>query len=150
MIRAAKTFVGHAHSTLRRGEGRPLRYLVAAGLNTAFGLAIFPVLLWISPYLRVHYLIALGIAQAVSLCFAFLTYKFGVFRTRGGYAREFTAFASFYLINYAANWAALPALVELGGWDPVIAQLFFSLLVIAGSYVWHSRITFRKATGSNS
>lgn len=149
MIKAAKQMVGHAHSTLRRGEGRPLRYLVAAGFNTAFGLAIFPALLWAFGYLREHYLIGLAIAQALSLCFAFATYKFGVFRTRGQYAREFAAFSSFYLINYAANWAALPALVELAGWDPIIAQLFFSLLVIAGSYVWHSRITFRKASESN-
>lgn len=149
MIKTAKRIANQAHSTLRRGEGRPLRYLVAGGLNTVFGLAIFPVLLWTSDYLRQHYLIALGIAQVVSLCFAFGTYKFGVFQTRGQYAREFAAFASFYLINYAANWAALPALVEWGGWDPIVAQLFFSLLVIAGSYVWHSRITFRHASGPN-
>lgn len=146
MIKTAKTIVGQAHSALQRGEGRPLRYLVAAGLNTLFGLSIFPGLLWASAYLREHYLIGLAIAQALSLCFAFATYKFGVFRTRGQYAREFTAFASFYLINYAANWAALPALVEWGGWDPIVAQLFFSMLVIAGSYIWHSRITFRKSS----
>lgn len=144
MIKAAKHMFGQAQSALRLGEGRPLRYLFAAGLNTVFGLAIFPTLLWLSDYLREHYLVGLAICQALSLCFAYVTYKFGVFRTRGQYAREFAAFSSFYLINYAANWAALPALVELGGWNPIAAQLFFSLLVIAGSYVWHSRITFRK------
>lgn len=125
--------------------GRPLRYMIAAGANTAFGLAFYPALLWLSPYLHRHYLIGLAIAQAVSLCFAFLTYKFGVFQTRGGYAREFTAFSSFYLVNYAANWAALPALVELGGLSPIIGQLLFSLVLMAGSYLWHSRVTFRKA-----
>lgn len=125
--------------------GRPLRYLFAAGANTAFGLAIYPALLWLSPYLHRHYMIGLAIAQAVSLCFAFLTYKFGVFRTQGRYGREFSAFASFYLVNYAVNWAALPALVELGGLSPIIAQLLFSIVLMAGSYVWHSRVTFRKA-----
>ena len=125
--------------------GRPMRYMIAAGANTAFGLAFYPALLWISPYLHRHYLIGLAIAQAVSLCFAFLTYKFGVFQTRGSYAREFTAFSSFYLANYAANWAALPALVELGGLSPIIGQLLFSLVLMAGSYLWHSRVTFRKA-----
>jgi len=150
MIKTAKKFANQAHSTLRKGEGRPLRYLVAAGFNTAFGLSIFPLLLWSSAYLHEHYLVGLAIAQALSLCFAFATYKFGVFQTRGQYAREFSAFASFYLINYAANWAALPALVEWAGWNPIVAQLFFSLLVIAGSYVWHSRITFKQASSSNS
>ena len=150
MIKIARNMMGQAQSTLRKGEGRPLRYLVAAGFNTAFGLAIFPALLWSSDYLHDHYLIALAIAQALSLCFAYGTYKFGVFRTRGQYAREFAAFSSFYLINYAANWAALPALVELAGWNPIVAQLFFSLLVIIGSYVWHSRITFKRAPESQS
>jgi putative flippase GtrA len=146
MIKRAQKLIGRASSVLGRESGRSMRYLMAAGLNTVFGLAIFPILLWSSSYLRHHYLIGLAIAQAVSLCFAFITYKFGVFRTRGGYAREFTAFASFYLVNYAANWAALPALVELAGWSPIIAQLFFSLLVIVGSYLWHSRVTFRKSS----
>lgn len=124
--------------------GRPLRYLVAAGFNTAFGLAIYPVLLWVSPYLHEHYLIGLLIAQAISLAFAYFNYKFGVFRTRGGYAREFTAFASFYLANYAANWAALPFLVEVVGLSPIVAQLLFSVIVMIGSYFWHSRVTFRE------
>ena len=81
-------------------------------MNTAFGLAIYPALLWAFPWLRVHYMVALFIAQALSLCFAYSSYKLGVFQTRGRYAREITAFLSFYGVNYAANWIALPALVE--------------------------------------
>jgi len=125
-------------------NGRPLRYLFAAGLNTAFGLAIYPALLWASPYLHEHYLIGLLIAQVISLAFAYANYKFGVFKTRGRYAREFTAFASFYLVNYAANWAALPLLVEVVGLSPIIGQFLFSGLVMVGSYFWHSRVTFRE------
>ena len=101
---------------------RPLRFALAGAANTLFGLAIYPLLLWSVPPFRAHYLIALVVAQAVSLCFAFATYKLGVFRTQGNLAREFGAFASFYLANYAANWAALPLLVELGGIPPVAAQ----------------------------
>ena len=123
--------------------GRPLRYLVAAATNTIFGLAIYPALLWAFPVLQRHYMVGLLIAQVISLCFAYANYKIGVFRTRGRYAREITAFTSFYLVNYAANWAALPALVELGGIPPILAQLLFSLVIVAGSYFWHSRVTFR-------
>ncbi|WP_240699896.1 GtrA family protein [Sphingomonas naasensis] len=129
-----------------RGE-RPLRYLLAGAANTAFGLAIYPLLLWSVPPLHTHYLIALALAQAISLCFAFATYKLGVFRTRGNVAREFGAFSSFYLFNYAANWAALPLLVELGGIPPIVAQLGFTALLIVGSWFWHSRVTFRSIGG---
>lgn len=133
----------------RNGE-RPLRFAMAGAANTAFGLAIYPLLLWSVPAFHTHYLLALGIAQAVSLCFAFATYKLGVFRTRGNVAREFGAFSSFYLFNYAANWAALPLLVEVGGIPPIVAQLGFTLLLIAGSWFWHSRVTFRSAAGGRA
>jgi len=127
-----------------RGE-RPLRFLLAGAANTAFGLAIYPLMLWSVPAFHTHYLIALGVAQAVSLCFAFATYKIGVFRTRGNLAREFGTFSSFYLFNYTANWAALPLLVELGGIPPIVAQLGFTAVLIVGSWFWHSRVTFRSA-----
>jgi len=124
-------------------ERRPVRFLIAGAANTALGLALFPLLLWSVPHLRTHYLMALGIAQVVCLAFAFATHKFGVFRTRGNLAREFAVFASFYLVNYAANWVALPLLVEFGGVSPVPAQIGFTLAAIVGSWFWHSRVTFR-------
>jgi len=124
---------------------RPFRYLVAAGFNTAFGLAIYPALLWVFPWLRVHYMVGLLVAQAVSLVFAYSSYKLGVFQTRGGYAREITAFLSFYGVNYAANWIALPAMVEFGHIPPIIAQLMFSAVIMITSYFWHSKVTFRGA-----
>jgi putative flippase GtrA len=131
---------------VREASGRrPFRYLVAAGLNTAFGLAVYPALLWAFPWLRVHYLVALLIAQGSSLCFAYATYKLGVFQTQGRYAREITAFLSFYGVNYAANWVALPALVELAHIAPIIAQLMFSAAIMVSSYFWHSKVTFRGA-----
>jgi putative flippase GtrA len=124
---------------------RPFRYLVAAGFNTAFGLAIYPALLLVFPSLRIHYMAALFIAQGLSLAFAYSSYKLGVFQTRGRYARELTAFLSFYGANYAANWIALPALVELAHIGPIVAQLIFSAVIMITSYFWHSRVTFRGA-----
>ena len=127
-----------------RNGGRPLRYLVAAGFNTAFGLAIFPLLVWSSTWLAEHYLVALVIAQASSLIFAFNTYRFGVFGSDGAVGRQFGLFSSFYLFNYAANWAALPFLVEVIGLNLIVAQLGFALVLMIGSYFWHRKITFRQ------
>ncbi|MBB6427280.1 GtrA family protein [Sphingopyxis sp. JAI128] len=124
---------------------RPLRFLIAGGVNTVFGLAFYPLLLWSVPYLHTHYMIALGIAQAVCLCFAFAIYKLAVFRTRGNVLREFGVFSGFYLFNYAANWVALPVLVELAGVSPVYGQLAFTFVLIVTSWLWHSRVTFRSA-----
>ena len=123
--------------------GRPLRFLLAGAVNTGFGLVFYPLLLWSVPFFHIHYLAGLAVSQAVCLCFAFLTYKLGVFRTRGNVAREFGTFSSFYLFNYAANWAALPLMVEVGRIPPIIAQLCFTAVLIVGSWFWHSRVTFR-------
>ena len=134
-----------ANDPAKDKKERPFRFLLAGGLNTLVGLAFYPLLLWAVPILHTHYLIALGIAQAFCLCFAFVTYKLGVFRTRGNVLSEFFRFSSFYLINYALNWLALPLLVETGGVPPMIAQTGFTLLVIVGSYFWHSQLTFRQS-----
>lgn len=130
-------------TTLARTGERPLRFLIAGGINTALGLSFYPLLLWAVPWLRVHYMVALGMAQAVCLCFAFTLHKFAVFRTRGHVLREFAHFASFYLFNYAVNWAALPLLVEVAHLPPILAQTGFTLILIIGSYFWHSRVTFK-------
>lgn len=123
---------------------RPLRFLLAATANTIFGLSIYPLLLWAVPPLHTHYMVALGIAQVVSVSFAYMTYKFGVFRTSGRVLGEFSAFSGFYLFHYLANWAALPLLVEWGGVAPAIAQLGFTLVLMVTSWFWHSRVTFRR------
>ena len=122
---------------------KQVRFLVAAGVNTAFGLSIYPVLLLSFTALNRHYLLALAIAQLLSLSFAFAVYKLGVFRTQAGIVGEFGRFASFYLFHYAANWIALPVLVEAAGIPPIIAQVGFSLVLMASSWFWHSRITFK-------
>ena len=130
----------HLVSSVRQ---KSFRFLIAGVINTVVGLAAYPVLLWITPYFRVHYLVALSIAQVSCLIFAFIVYKIGVFRTRGSIAAEFLKFSSFYAMNYAANWIFLPVSVEVFNLPPVLAQLSFTALIIVGSYFWHSRITFR-------
>eukprot|EP01037_Dinobryon_pediforme_P010333 gene10333-10399_t len=122
---------------------RPLRFAAAGAINTAFGLSIYPLLLVTVPLFHRHYLLALLAAQAVSLCFAFATYKLGVFRSRGNVLREFGAFAGFYLTTYIANWIVLPLLVEGARVPPVPAQIAFTVLLIGLSWYWHHAITFR-------
>lgn len=133
--------VGATSSLVARG-GKPLRFLIVGGLNTAFGLTIYPVLLWSVPWLRIHYMVALLIAQAVATLFAFMTYKLLVFQTQGRTGRELVRFLAFYLANYAVNWAALPLLVEVAHLPPIIAQVCFTFTLAVLSWFWHNRVTF--------
>jgi len=119
-----------------------IRYLLAGAFNTAVGLAVYPALYFLALPLKLHYLMILTISQIICVTVAFLTNKLMVFRTSGNYLREFLKFVSFHLSYFLVNLAALPALVELAGMNPVWAQTIFAVLVIITSYFWHSRITF--------
>ena len=129
---------------LRQRSGRPVRYLVAGAFNAVLGLTFYPALIWLFPVFHRKYMVALVISQIVCTTIAFIVYKVGVFRTRGNVAREFRSFATFYLLNYIVNWACLPFLVEVAGLSPIIAQWIFTAGVAVGSYMWHSRISFRQ------
>ena len=129
-------------SWLRRHETKA-RFLVAGGMNTVFGLAIFPILMWTLGPLGVHYMAVLVICQIPSITFAYCTQKILVFRTKGNYLSEFRKFCLFYLYNFLINLAALPFLVEIVRVNPIVAQISYSLVVIVTSYFWHSRITFK-------
>lgn len=131
----------------RRHE-KLLRFLIVGGVNTLFGLSLYPLLLYFSPTLHRHYLVALAIAQGLSLCFAFAMYKLTVFRSQGNVVSEAGTFASFYAVVYTLNWIALPVLVEWARISPSIAQVGFTVVTVVGSYFWHSRLTFRRDTGA--
>lgn len=124
--------------------GRRLRFAAAGGINTVFGMSLFPALLWMSPWLYRNYIAGLIISQTICTILAFIIHKFVVFRTKSeNVLQEFWKFVSFYLVNYAVNIATLPILVTQFRISPIIAQIGFSLAVFVGGYFWHSYITFR-------
>lgn len=133
------------HQVRLVANSRAVRFVLTGALNTAFGLCVYPLLLWLVPALRTHYLLALGGAQIASTLFAYASYKLVVFRTRAGVVREAGLFGSFYVVVSGINWLVLPLLVEVVRLPPIAAQLGFSLVLMVASYLWHSRITFRPA-----
>lgn len=128
---------------LIRHHETKLRFIVTGGLNTIFGLAAFPVMIWVLAPLSAHYLIVLLIAQTLSIAFAFITNKFLVFRTDGNYLSEFGKFITFHAACFVVNLVALPIMVEFFGVSPIWGQFAFAASVIVSSYFWQSRVTFR-------
>lgn len=129
---------------LARRHEMKLRFVIAGGLNTLFGLAVFPVLMWTFTSLSAHYLVMLTVAQALSIMFSFVTNKFLVFRTNGKYFSEFGKFITFHAAYFIVNLAALPVLVEVFSIPPIWGQFLFAGGVIVSSYFWHSKITFHR------
>lgn len=130
------------------GQNRvEVRFVLAGGLNTLFGLAAFPALYYLLKSLDLHYLVILSISHILSVTFAFLMNKFLVFKTVGNAGKEYARFISFHAAHLGFNMAVLPAIVHLTDLSPVVSQIIFAFAVIISSYFWHSRITFssRKA-----
>ena len=122
--------------------GRPVRYVLAGALNTVVGFSAYPSLLWFSGWFREHYLVALLIVQVFCVCFAFTTYKVGVFKSRNNILRDFLRFTSYYATIFGLNWIILPFFVEVVGINPIITQTVFNVFVVIFGYFWHSNITF--------
>ncbi len=120
-----------------------VRFLVTGVLNSLFGLIMFPFFFYLLEEYKLHYLIILTISQFVCIIFAYLTNKFLVFKTKGNYIAEFFKFITFHLSHFIINLLALPILVEFFKLQPVVAQVFFAIMVIISSYFWQSRITFK-------
>ncbi|HET7891403.1 MAG TPA: GtrA family protein [Candidatus Sulfotelmatobacter sp.] len=126
-----------------------IRYLVVGGCNTVFGYgcyALFTALL--SPLVAHGYILASLLANLLSITFAFLGYKWFVFKTEGNYLREWVRCLGVYAGSMVLSSAALPfvvAVVRRGGHDrsaPYIAGgivLGFSILF---SFFGHSRFSF--------
>jgi putative flippase GtrA len=138
--RDERSHFGRRISTL---TGRPVRYVLAGALNTLVGFSAYPALLWMSDWFREHYLLALLAVQVFCVCFAFTTYKIGVFRSKGSLLRDFVRFTSYYATIFGVNWAVLPFFVEVVGIDPIITQTVFNVFVVAFGYFWHSNVTFQ-------
>lgn len=122
-----------------------IRFLLAGGLNTVVGLAMYPVLYFVLVRRGLNYMTILLISQSLCIVFAYITNKYFVFRTDGHYITEFIKFTTFHMGYLLLNLAALPAMVEWLHMNPVIAQTLFAILVIVSSYFWHSSITFSRS-----
>jgi putative flippase GtrA len=123
--------------------GLKLRFLMVGGLNTVFGLGIFPLLMWVLRPFHLFYMIPLVMSYPLGIVFSYATNKFITFRTKKNYVAEFGKFSTFYIINFLVNLAVLPICVEWFHLPPIPSQFTFALLGVMLSYLWHSRITFR-------
>ena len=121
---------------------RTLRYLVTGAWNTLFGYGVFVALCRAGERVGAHYLWALTVSQALATVNAYLGYKHFVFKTSGGWVREYARFSLVYWIVFAVNFAALPALVNATGLGPIPVQGALLCVTVAASYWAHGRFSF--------
>ena len=119
-----------------------LRFLIVGGVNTLFGLFIFPFLyLTLSQY-RVHYQIILVLSWIIATTFSFSTNRMLVFRGRGRIFHEYIKFISFHFFSLILNIMIFAIFVDYLALDPVVVQIIFVLVMAFGSYFWYKIIAF--------
>ncbi len=130
--------------TLRNHKLRkPVTYLLVGGWNTLFGVGLFTLTYrWLGA--SVSYLVLLVVCNVLAITNAFVGYKLLVFRTRGGWLGEYARFWTVYGASTVVGIAVVALLVEVLGMNPVVANLLSTGIVIAASFLGHSRFSFAR------
>ncbi len=121
---------------------RVAQFLIAGGINTAFGYLTFALLLWCG--LREE-------LAVVGTMLAGLAFNFGTYRSafdQSGWIR-LPHFAAFYAAILAANIVLLGGLTR-AGLNPYFGQALVVLLIVPTSYWGLRRLVFQQMRGSLS
>ncbi len=131
--------------------GQLLRYLIVGGCNTLFGYGMFAGLTYLlTGRVPAPYMAAGVIGSVASITFAFLGYKFFVFRTKGNYLREYARCFAVYGVSALINLALLPVLVTALGLllarSPLVPYIAGAILTggtVVLSFFGHRHFSFR-------
>jgi len=143
---------GPAGWLLRVVRDQRVAFLVVGGINTVVGYLCFAAFLvtvgrqWAGPS---GYLAALACAHVVSVLFAFVLYRFVVFRVRGHVLSDLWRFETVYLSALAVNFALLPLLVEIAHLPVLLAQALIVFVTSVMSWVGHKHYSFRRRSSSD-
>ena len=131
--------------------GQMLRYLIVGGCNTVFGYGLYALLTYLlSGRIPAAYMAASVIGSVVSITFAFLGYKWFVFKTKGNYWREYLRCFAVYGTSMLINLALLPVLVTAlrfltgrNDFAPYIAGAILVFGTVVFSFIGHKKFSFR-------
>lgn len=126
------------------------RYLVVGLANTIFGYSSFAILTFLlTPHVPYAYIFAGVLSSLLNITFAFLNYKWFVFRTKGNYLREWFRCILVYSGGIVLGAALLPLTVflirHLTGFNaaaPYIAGALLMSLNVIVSFLGHKKFSF--------
>src|SRR5580692_4370723 len=150
------TAVAPAHEEISppvQKNARPftlIRYLIVGACNTVFGYGCFALFtLLLTPLLAYGYVAASLLANVFSITFAFLGYKWFVFKTKGNYLKEWIRCVGVYAGSVVFSAAALPIVVGIirrqtnyNRSAPYIAGALVLVFSVIFSFFGHRHISF--------
>jgi putative flippase GtrA len=140
----------------RLAEAQSVRFLVAGGFNTLFGVAdtfvMLKLALLVNPaHPKLMGTVAMAVSSVLNIAVSFLTYKWFVFKTQGNYAPEFLRSLTIYLPTIALNTLLVAPLTTVfqrwtGNQRGSVYMAMATILsfTIVFSFFGHKRVTFRQ------
>lgn len=137
-------------------KGEALRFLIAGGGNTLFGIADTFFFTWLCVHVAPAHValatsVAVLLATVVNISVSFLTYKWFVFQTKGNYLREYSRSWLIYLPSLLLSMVAVaPLAALLAHWlprpslAPYAAQACIIAVAVVPQFLGHKNITFKK------
>jgi putative flippase GtrA len=135
---------------LRTSPTTLIRFVAVGACNTVFGygcFAFFTMLLM--PLVAYGYVVASLLSNLVAITFAFLGYKWFVFRTHGHYLKEWIRCVGVYAGSMLLSAAALPVLVPIvrrqtgnARTAPYIAGAIVLIFSVIFSFFGHRHFSF--------
>lgn len=117
-----------------------VRYLLVAGCTSLGYLGLVALGLQVMHW---HYMVAILVAQVITICTAFWFYRGFVFESHGALWGDFLRFLGVWSTGAIAGIVGTPFLVELFGMHPMVAQVLSIIIVAVFSYVGHTYFSFR-------
>lgn len=128
---------------LRLVKDRRVAFLAVGGFNTVLGYLWF-VFFQLTLGHTWGYMWALILSHVVSVLCAFVMHRKFVFRVVGHWWRDLARFELVQLTALGFNIVALPALVEIVGLTPLVAQAMVAVVTVTFSYFAHRHFSFRR------
>lgn len=120
-------------------------YLFIGGLTTLLNLSVYKVLL----LMQIDYRLAVSIAVALSVLFAFAFNRKYVFASRGNFKKEMFLFFLARGFAFLVNYVGLVLLVEKAHMDEFWGQVLMNLIIIVMNYVLSRFLVFEKMVFSD-
>ncbi len=118
-----------------------VRFLVVGSYNTLFGFVAFALLYaWLGDPL--HYLVIATISHFIAVTNAYFSHRVLVFRAQGALLPAYLRFNVATLGTLVGGLTLMALLVDLGGFNPLLAQGVVVMVNAVFSYFTHKLYTF--------
>jgi putative flippase GtrA len=131
-------------------NGVRARFVVVGIWNSVFSYLLFLVINSLLSNIfdkrYIVYMTAILVGRTIAITNAFIFHKYFTFRSKAkgvNLIKEFVKFYMTYNINLLVSITLMPVTVELVGIPPAGAAAIVMMICAAGSYLIHSRFTFK-------